>query len=235
MWEASRRDWLVRGSVAFVATLVVLAGRSIIEGRPVSFADVATGVAIAGIVAIVPIPRRTDVRFSCFSWSGRVRTHEQRSPASGGLDRLDRFTQEARQSLTYAQDESQGFNHDTIGTEHLLLGLLRVDGGTAGTVLANLGVDPVKVRRAVEFIVGRGPAPVFGEIGLTPRAVAVIELAVDEAGRLGHDYVGTEHLLLGIVAEGEGIAGGVLESLGVDRPRVRAEVQRVLDERARES
>src|SRR5438552_7097987 len=100
----------------------------------------------------------------------------------------------------------------------------------AAKVLANLGVELNKVRSAVEFIIGRGDRAVMGEIGLTPRAKKVIELAVDEARRLGHHYIGTEHLLLGLVREGEGIAAGVLESLGVSLDKVRAEVTRILSQ-----
>ncbi|MDP2327950.1 MAG: ATP-dependent Clp protease ATP-binding subunit, partial [Dehalococcoidia bacterium] len=118
--------------------------------------------------------------------------------------------------------------HSYIGTEHLLLGLVREGDGVAAKVLANLGVELNKVRSAVEFIIGRGDRQSSGEIGLTPRAKKVIELAVDEARRLQHSYIGTEHLLLGLVREGEGIAAGVLESLGVNLERVRAETQRIL-------
>ena len=99
-------------------------------------------------------------------------------------------------------------------------------------MLANLGVELNKVRSAVEFIIGRGDRTVLGEIGLTPRAKKVIELAVDEARRLNHSYIGTEHLLLGLVREGEGIAAGVLESLGVNLERVRAETTRILSQSA---
>ena len=143
-------------------------------------------------------------------------------------DRFDKFTERARRVLTLAQEEAQRFNHNYIGTEHLLLGLVREGEGVASKVLANLGVELNKVRSAVEFIIGRGDRPVTGEIGLTPRAKKVIELAVDEARRLGHHYIGTEHLLLGLVREGEGIAAGVLESLGVSLEKVRAEVTRIL-------
>ena len=93
-----------------------------------------------------------------------------------------------------------------------------------------MGVELTKVRSAVEFIIGRGDRPVVGEIGLTPRAKKVIELAVDEARRLGHHYIGTEHLLLGLVREGEGIAAGVLESLGVNLDKVRRQVIHVLSQ-----
>ena len=145
-------------------------------------------------------------------------------------DRFEKFTERARRVLTLAQEEALRFNHNYIGTEHILLGLVREGEGVAAKVLANLGVDLNKVRSAVEFIIGRGDKAVTGEIGLTPRARKVIELAVDEARRLGHHYIGTEHLLLGLVREGEGIAAGVLESLGVSLEKVRAEVSRVLSQ-----
>ncbi|MPZ99361.1 MAG: AAA domain-containing protein [Dehalococcoidia bacterium] len=143
-------------------------------------------------------------------------------------DRFDKFTERARRVLTLAQEEAQRFNHNYIGTEHLLLGLVREGDGVAAKVLSNLGVELNKVRSAVEFIIGRGDRASTGEIGLTPRAKKVIELAVDEARRLNHSYIGTEHLLLGLVREGEGIAAGVLESLGVNLERVRGETTRIL-------
>ena len=145
-------------------------------------------------------------------------------------DRFDKFTERARRVLTLAQEEAHRFNHNYIGTEHILLGLVREGDGVAAKVLSNLGVELNKVRSAVEFIIGRGDRTVLGEIGLTPRAKKVIELAVDEARRLGHSYIGTEHLLLGLVREGEGIAAGVLESLGVNIERVRAETSRILSQ-----
>ncbi|MEX0783181.1 MAG: ATP-dependent Clp protease ATP-binding subunit [Dehalococcoidia bacterium] len=147
-------------------------------------------------------------------------------------DRFDKFTERARRVLTLAQEEAHRFNHNYIGTEHILLGLVREGDGVAAKVLANLGVELNKVRSAVEFIIGRGDRTVLGEIGLTPRAKKVIELAVDEARRLNHSYIGTEHLLLGLVREGEGIAAGVLESLGVNLERVRAETTRILKDSA---
>src|SRR2546430_15897267 len=145
-------------------------------------------------------------------------------------DRFDKFTERARRVLTLAQEEAQRFNHNYIGPEHLLLGLIRGQDGVAAKVLANLGVELNKVRSAVEFIIGRGDRAVLGEIGLTPRAKKVIQLAVDEARRINHHYIGTEHLLLGLVREGEGIAAGVLESLGVNLERVRAETTRILSQ-----
>ncbi len=145
-------------------------------------------------------------------------------------DRFDKFTERARRVLTLAQEEAQRFNHNYIGTEHLLLGLVREGDGVAAKVLNNLGVELTKVRSAVEFIIGRGEKSISGEIGLTPRAKKVIELAVEEARRLNHSYIGTEHLLLGLVREGEGIAFGVLESLGVSLERVRTETTRILSQ-----
>jgi ATP-dependent Clp protease ATP-binding subunit ClpA len=143
-------------------------------------------------------------------------------------DRFDRFTERARKVLSLAQDEAQRFNHNYIGTEHLLLGLVSEGDGIAAHVLGNLGVELARVRSAVEFIIGRGDRIVLGEIGLTPRAKKVIDLAVDEARRMDHHYVGTEHLLLGLVREGEGIAAGVLESLGVNLEKVRTQTIAVL-------
>jgi ATP-dependent Clp protease ATP-binding subunit ClpC len=145
-------------------------------------------------------------------------------------DRFDKFTERARKVLSLAQEEAQRFNHNYIGTEHLLLGLVREGEGVAAKVLSNLGVELNKVRSAVEFIIGRGDRLVLGEIGLTPRAKKVIELAVDEARRLNHHYIGTEHLLLGLVREGEGIAAGVLESLGVNLEKVRTQTIQVLSQ-----
>ncbi len=145
-------------------------------------------------------------------------------------DRLDKFTERAKKVLVYAQDEATRFNHNYIGTEHLLLGLVREGEGIAAQVLTNLGVELNKVRSAVEFIIGRGERMVVGEISLTPRAKRVIELSIEEARRLGHNYIGTEHLLLGLVREGEGIAAGVLESLGVNLEKVRAQVVQVVSQ-----
>src|SRR3954447_19476199 len=147
-------------------------------------------------------------------------------------DRFDKFTERARKVLSLAQEEAQRFQHNYIGTEHLLLGLVREGEGVAAKVLSNLGVELNKVRSAVEFIIGRGDRIVMGEIGLTPRAKKVIELAVDEARRLNHHYIGTAHLLLGLVREGEGIAAGVLESLGVSLEKVRTQVIQVLNSNA---
>src|SRR5436309_273525 len=142
--------------------------------------------------------------------------------------KLDRFTKRARHVLTLAQQEAQRFQHNYIGTEHLLLGLLREGEGVAAHVLSNLGIEVDQVRHAIEAIIGRGGRIVRGEMGFTPRAKKVIELAVDEARRLNHHYIGTEHILLGLLREGEGIAAGVLESLGVRLEQARRETLAVL-------
>ncbi|HEX8227947.1 MAG TPA: Clp protease N-terminal domain-containing protein [Chloroflexia bacterium] len=164
-----------------------------------------------------------------------VRAYDAVQASSGDLDlgqpqgpRFDKFTERARKVLQLSQEEAERFNHHYIGTEHILLGLVREGDGVAAQVLRNLGIELHRVRSAVEFIIGRGDRMVMREIGLTPRAKRVIELAVDEARRLNHHYIGTEHLLLGVVREGEGVAAGVLESLGVSLEKVRAQVIEVL-------
>ncbi len=144
--------------------------------------------------------------------------------------RFEKFSERARRVLSLAQEEAQRFNHNYIGTEHILLGLVRETDGVAARVLSSLNVELSKIRSAVEFIIGRGERPSPGDIGLTPRAKKVIELAVDEARRLSHHYIGTEHLLIGIMREGEGVAAGVLESLGVSLDKVRSETTRILNQ-----
>ena len=147
----------------------------------------------------------------------------------GGASRVDRFTDRARKVLQLAQEEAQRFNHDYIGTEHLLLALVGEGEGVGVQVLRAMGVRPAELRAAIEFIIGRGEPEPTGEPGLTPRSKKVLMLAVDESRRLQHDYVGTEHLLLGLVREGEGIAAGVLESLDVNLEKVRAQVMTLLE------
>ena len=149
--------------------------------------------------------------------------------------RFEKFSERARRVLSLAQEEAQRFNHNYIGTEHILLGLVRETDGVAAKVLGSLGVELNKVRSAVEFIIGRGERSTPGEIGLTPRAKKVIELAVDEARRLSHHYIGTEHLLIGLMREGEGVAAGVLESLGVNLDKVRGETSRILTQTTQQS
>ncbi len=142
--------------------------------------------------------------------------------------RFEKFSERARRVLTIAQEEARSLNHSYIGTEHILLGLVREEEGVAARVLTNLGIGLSKVRSAVEFIIGRGDKPGTGETGLTPRAKKVIELAIDEARQMGHNYIGTEHLLLGLLREGEGVASSVLDSFGITLERARAEVSHIL-------
>lgn len=141
-------------------------------------------------------------------------------------DKLDRFTKRARRVLTLAQEEALRLNHNYIGTEHLLLGLVREENSVAVKVLKELGVEPGQVVRAVERTVGRGERTPFGKPTLAPRTKRVIELAVEEARMMGHHYIGTEHLLLGLVREGEGIAVNVLRGLDINLDRVRTQTAR---------
>ncbi len=143
-------------------------------------------------------------------------------------DKFDRFTKRARRVLALAQEEAIRLNHNYIGTEHLLLGLVKEENGVAVKVLRELGVEPGEIIRAVERTVGRGERRPFGKPTLAPRTKRVIELAVDEARLMGHHYIGTEHLLLGLVREGEGIAVSILRSLGISLERVRSQTARSL-------
>jgi ATP-dependent Clp protease ATP-binding subunit ClpC len=145
-------------------------------------------------------------------------------------DKFDRFTKRARRVLTSAQEEATRLNHNYIGTEHVLLGLVREENGVAVRVLREMDIDPRQVREIIERTVGRGQRAVQGKLSLTPRTKRVIELAVDEARRMGHHYIGTEHLLLGIVREGEGVAVDVLKGLGVSLEAVRAHTAKVMVE-----
>jgi hypothetical protein len=139
-----------------------------------------------------------------------------------------KFTERARKVLSLAQEEAQRFQHHYIGTEHLLLGLAREGQGVAVVVLKSLGVELDTIRSAVEAQIGQGAQAQVREPGLTTGAKKVIELTVDESRRLNHRYVGTEHLLLGLIREGEGIAAGVLTSLGIDLAKARTQTLQVL-------
>jgi ATP-dependent Clp protease ATP-binding subunit ClpC len=145
-------------------------------------------------------------------------------------ENLDRFTKRARRVLTRAGEEARRLNHRFIGTEHILLGMVSEDGGVAMRVLNSLDVSADQVRTAIERAVGRGTRPTFTQPTLTPRTKRVIELAVDEARRLGHHYIGTEHLLLGLIREGEGVAVDVLRRLGASPEKIREEVNQILQE-----
>jgi ATP-dependent Clp protease ATP-binding subunit ClpA len=146
---------------------------------------------------------------------------------------LDLYSERARSSLTFADQEARGFNHNYVGTEHLLIGILDVEDGVAAKALANLGVQPERVRPAIVQAIGRGTEPVTGEIGLTPRAKQVLVLARDEARQFSHHYVGTEHILLALLREGEGVAAGILANLSVDLEKARVEVLQVLSSTAK--
>ncbi len=146
--------------------------------------------------------------------------------------RFDKFSERARRVLTLAQEEAQRLNHNYIGTEHILLGLVKEEDGVAARVLVNMGVSLGKMRSAVEYVVGPGERPAASATGLTARAKRVIELAIDEARQLGHAYIGTEHLLLGLLREGDGVAAGVLDSFNITLERARAEITRFLSQSA---
>ncbi|AYO31919.1 MAG: ATP-dependent Clp protease ATP-binding subunit ClpC [Thermoanaerobacteraceae bacterium] len=139
-----------------------------------------------------------------------------------------KFTERAQKVVAYAQEEARRLNHNVIGTEHLLLGLIREGEGVAARALKNMGVDIQKVRQQVEMMIGVGPFTIQGPIGYTPRAKRVMELALDESRKLGHNYVGTEHILLGLIREGEGVAAQVLTNLGINMEKAQAEVLNLL-------
>ena len=142
---------------------------------------------------------------------------------------FNRFTERARKVIVYAKEEARRFNHDYIGTEHLLLGLVREGEGVAAAVLQKLGLDLETIRIEVEKLVQPGPqTQVLGDIPFTPRSKKALELSAEEARALGHNYIGTEHLLLGLVKEGEGMAYRVLLNLGLDLGKLRNEVMELL-------
>ena len=148
----------------------------------------------------------------------------------------DKFTERVRKVIFLAREEAARLQHGSIGTEHLLLGLLREGEGIAATVLSNLGLDLEAIRHAVENMVAQaGGTLTIGEIPFTSNAKRVLELSVDEARQLGHNYVGTEHLLLGLIREGEGVAAKVLMDMGVDRKKVRDETLKLLGGHAQPS
>jgi ATP-dependent Clp protease ATP-binding subunit ClpC len=145
-------------------------------------------------------------------------------------ENLDRFTKRARRVLTTAGEEARRLNHQFIGTEHILLGLVAEDGGVAMRVLQELGISAAQVRSAIDSTVDRGTRPILKQPALSTHTKQVIELAVDEARRLGHHYIGTEHLLLGLVRKGKGVAVDVLRALGAPPEKIRQQVTRVLEE-----
>ena len=141
---------------------------------------------------------------------------------------FERFTDRARRVVVLAQEEARALNHNYIGTEHVLLGLIREGEGVAAKALESMGISRDAVRSEVEDIIGKGSQPPSGYIPFTPRAKKVLELSLREALQLGHKYIGTEHILLGLIREGEGVAAQVLVKLGADLPRVRQQVIQLL-------
>jgi ATP-dependent Clp protease ATP-binding subunit ClpA len=142
---------------------------------------------------------------------------------------FERFTDRARRVVVLAQEEARLLDHNYIGTEHILLGLIHEGEGVAAEALNSLGIALDAVRSQVEEIIGQGSAAPTGHIPFTPRAKKVLELSLRESLQLGHNYIGTEHILLGLVREGEGVAAQVLVKLGADLHSVRAEVIRLLE------
>src|SRR5689334_21830062 len=147
---------------------------------------------------------------------------------------FQRFTDRARRVVVLAQEEASRLKHNYIGTEHILLGLIREGEGVAAEALKSLGISLDPVRQQVEEIIGRGQEAPQGHIPFTPRAKKVLELALRESKQLGHNYIGTEHILLGLIREGDGVAAQVLVRLGADRNRVREQVIQLLHGRAAE-
>ena len=141
---------------------------------------------------------------------------------------FERFTDRARRVVVLAQEEARLLNHSYIGTEHILLGLIHEGEGVAAKALESLSISLEAVRNQVEEIIGQGGSSPSGHIPFTPRAKKVLELSLREALQLGHNYIGTEHILLGLIREGEGVAAQVLVKLGADLSRVRQQVIQLL-------
>ena len=146
---------------------------------------------------------------------------------------FERFTDRARRVVVLAEEEATRLHHGEIGTEHLLLGLIDEREGVAATALESLGISLEAVRRQVEEIIGQGGSSPSGHLPFTPRAKKVLELSLREALQLGHNYIGTEHILLGLIREGEGVAAQVLVNAGADLSRVRRQVGQLLADVAR--
>lgn len=225
--------WVTAVLTIFGAAILLLFVRSLLVGDPgLQAADVA--VALGAAIAIPLLGMLTSWlamrRFRAMTMHTAEFTSEPSAVSSGPMDRFDKFDVSARRALTLAQDEASQLQYHYIGTEHILLGLIREREGLASRALTRLGVDLEKVRTAVTFIIGQGRGAIGGEVGLTPRGKRVIELAIEESRQLGSDHIGTGHLLLGLVREGEGIAAAVLQSLGVTIERAReAVVQEMSD------
>ena len=141
---------------------------------------------------------------------------------------FERFTDRARRVIVLAQEEARRLDHNYIGTEHILLGLIHERPGVAAKALESLGISLQAVRAQVEEIIGQGQSAPTGHVPFTPRAKKVLELSLREALQFGHNYIGTEHILLGLIREGEGVAAQVLVRLGADQARVRQQVIQLL-------
>ena len=142
---------------------------------------------------------------------------------------FDRFTERAQKVMVYSQEEAVRMNYNYIGTEHILLGILREGEGIAARVLKSKGIDLAAVRNQVEAIIGKGQQKVAQVIGYTPRTKTILELSVDEARSLGQNYIGTEHLLLALIREGEGVAAQILMAMGLNFNSIRQEIIELLD------
>jgi ATP-dependent Clp protease ATP-binding subunit ClpC len=157
---------------------------------------------------------------------------EDTNARKAALSMFERFTDRARRVVVLAQEEARMLNHDYVGTEHILVALIREGGGVAAQALGSLGITEEAARQQVEEVVGRGqPGPQQGHLPFTPRAKKMLQLSLREAIALGHGYIGTEHILLGLVREGEGVAMRVLNGLGVDPNRVRQQVIQLVSAR----
>ncbi|HEY8598455.1 MAG TPA: Clp protease N-terminal domain-containing protein [Thermomicrobiales bacterium] len=143
-------------------------------------------------------------------------------------DKLDQFTTRAKYVLMHAEEEARSFGHPYIGTEHLLLGVVREGEGIGARALLALEIDEPRLRDAVTYVVDRGEKPVSGKLELVPRAKHALELAVEEARRMRHHHIGTEHILLGLLLEEEGVAAGILAGLGVDYATARQQITALL-------
>src|SRR5580765_2537254 len=151
-------------------------------------------------------------------------------PRGGRAGILNNFSPRSQQALALAREEAERFHHNFVGTEHLLLGLISLGQGTAVTVLGKMGLELESVRKEVEKMVGTGPdQKMIGNIPYTPRVKKVLSLAAKEARALNHTYVGTEHILLGLLREGDGVAARVLKNLDVDIEQTRQEILKELD------
>ncbi len=205
------------GTVAVVALIAGLAGG-------------AMGAVVIGLIQAWMARAKGPSVHRWQAMSSSVSRQGMASPSVGSSP-FDRFTDSGKRVLALAQDEAIRHNHNYIGTEHLLAALIRDTDSIAARALTSLGIELTKVRTALDFIVGRGDQTTSpSEITLSPRTKKVIEFAIDEARKFGHSHAGPEHILLGLVREGEGIASGILESLGVSMARARAKVLELLKE-----